>query len=278
MRAIWCIVISLIAYYALTTALTLGLTYLISRLFEAWGVTSNNIGYTPDWIRYLAAWYPFAVSCAVNAIVALIAHRAVKSQNDVHNGVGIPIATCAAGILAAAVPAGLFILVDSIRLLPGMPNLAIAQALYIPVFLSAACAEQFFARGYVFTSARKGRGRFAAYAASAVALCMMTTVWNGGVIAAINTLLMSVILCGITERYGAWVAILARAGWSWSLNSLIGVTEGAMFRTYPVSEKLLTGGSGGIASGLFLTLMLMVGTALLFRKEISTTIRKIGRR
>ena len=254
-------------------------TWLFALLFDAWGVNSLNLGIAPAWVRAAVNGYPYAVSLLVNLPAALVFSLLFRSMPGAR-----PTSVCAAfgalGVGAVIAPGVIFLLADSMRLVRPVPEFHWPIAASLPICIIAAWAEHALSRGYVQGVMRRSHGKLMSYAASATAFLILTGAWNLGWLGFVNMLLMSVLLSAVTERFGHCSAIALRAGWSWAANSLLGFSGGeiALFSLYPVSEILITGGSGGLVNGLFTTALLSVGIWLMLQNELRAAIQKLRKK
>lgn len=256
LRAVWKIALALIVFFAWTVLSQTLITYLFSRLFTAWGVNSLNLHLAPGWVRAITAAFPYATSLLVNVPAALImtALSREKSPLRIIDAAFFPI-----GVLAIAIPTLIFLLADSLR--TSIPALTFHWAVIanIPIFLAAAWTEQSLCRtllpAFIPNAPKIGK-----YALSAAAFFLVTRAWETGLVGAVNLTLLSVTLSALAEKRSTPAAILTRAGIMWAASSLFGMTSSdiPLVNLYPISEKLLTGGNGGVLCGLTATVALLL--------------------
>lgn len=273
LRGVWRVLMALAAYLLWTTLAAALLTLAFAKLFNAWGVNTLNLRLAPAWTRAVVNIYPYAISLLVNIPAALIISRItrkVRSTNLVHAAY-FPI-----GMAAVIIPTVIFLLTDSLRAVPTAPAFHWAILMNLPVCMAAAWAEQSITRDLI-PSFIKGRFcEIIKYAASALSFFVITKAWEACVIGALNLTLMACLLLSVTMAKSSAAAIALRAGWMWASASIFGMTdtEISLVPLYPVSEKFLTGGAGGMICGLITTLILTAALIIIHRKTIKKLIKK----
>ncbi len=262
LRAVWRLMLTMLAWYALYALSAVGVSNLLIRLFESWGVTSANLSLTPAWVQYLVSYQTqlFHVTAALPAalggwLLTLPMRRARPGLS-----IGHTVAATALGffgsIAVATLLSTLFQLTDSMRATSTQAVFSVDILLMLAVYLIAAMAEGQLALGYIREMTLERSGRTFSYAAATAMFCAMNG-FASGAPGVINTLLLALTLCRIAEKAGVWAAVGVRAGWLWAVNSLAGFPGGgvSLQTLYPVSENLLTGGDAGPMSGLAVTLV-----------------------
>lgn len=266
-------------YYAWNTLATAFFTWIFALFFDAWGVNTLNLHLAPLWVRAAVNGYPYAVSILVNAPAALAFMRLARGMT---NAAPRPLSAAflAAGAGAAIVPAAAFILIDSIRLTPASPSFHWAVLASAPMYFIAAWSEQALSRGYVSGIVSKALGVPAAYVVSAAVFIVMNGAWSMGGIGFANMLILGVLLMAVTERFGAWCAVMLRAGFVWAANSVASFSENgfSVFSLYPVSENIITGGESGLMCGIFMTALLVVCTWLILKKRLRLRMPRLHKR
>lgn len=273
LRGVWRVLMALAAYLLWTTLAAALLTLAFAKLFEAWGVNTLNLHLAPAWARAVVNISPYAISLLVNIPAALIISRITGKtrRSNLAHAAYFPV-----GMAAVIIPTVIFLLADSLRAVPSAPAFHWAILMNLPVCMAAAWAEQSLARDLIPSCIR---GRFAlplAYAASAIAFFLITKAWEAGIIGAVNLTLMSCLLLSVTMAKSSAAAIALRAGWMWAASSIMGMTdtEISLVPLYPVSEKILTGASGGLICGLTATIILAAALVIIHRKSIKKLIKK----
>ena len=272
LRAVWRLALAVIGYIVWTNGITIALSYAFDALFSAWGVTTLNAQYAPGYARFLAANYGNIISLVSSAGVAAFAYLAAPSRERLRFQPGLLGIGTLLGLAVVSLAAGGFLALDSLRLTSASPDFSWSPLILLPVYFAAAVAEEFFARGYVLHMVSSRGNRPLGYLASTALFLYVTGGYALGAMGIVNMLLLSAVLCALSERWSSWLTAGVRFGWGYAitcLDAFPGAGGGSPVATlYSVSEGWLTGGSGGLISGLYTTLVLLVALALLFRDAI----------
>ena len=272
LRAVWRLMLAVAAYIVWTNGITIGLSYAFDALFSAWGVTTLNLSYAPGYAQFLAANYGNVISLLSSAGVIAFAIIAAPARDRLRfKPMFLGIGTLA-GFAVVAVAVGGFLILDSVRMTSASPDFTWSPAILLPVYLAAAVAEEFFARGYVLRMVAARANRPLGYLASAAIFLYMTGGYALNAMGIANMLLFSIVLCALSERWSSWLTAGVRFGWGYALTSLVAFPGGGggspVVTLYSVSENWLTGGSAGLVSGLYTTLVLLVALGFLFQGAI----------
>ncbi len=274
----WLLAIGYAAYVLWAWGISYGLSAAFSALFEVWGVNAMNLHLAPAWARFVVNHYGSAISfvssAGVIAIVALLLRFLLREKGKTRFSARDFGLGSAAGAVVVAVSAGLFLLIDSMRL--AAPAAFGADIIvFLPVYIAAACAEEAFCRAFVLKAiVREGNGNRAvsliACIVSAVILALTTGAFSLGVLGAVNMLLIGFV-CACLHRMGhAWTSVGFRFAWSWFSVAIFNFPGGnaaaaPMLSLYHVSDAWLTGGTRGLICGAWMTvLILAVAAALVF--------------
>lgn len=258
LRAVWRLSAAILAWYALYALSAFGISNLLIRLFESWGVTSANLSLAPAWFKYLVSYQTqlFHVSAALPAALVgwLLARKSGRTGTSAVHTAAWAALGFFGSVSAATLLALIFQLTDSLRAVSARVSFSPDIILMLAAYLIAAAAEGQLAFGYIREMTLKRGGRVPSYAAAAAMFCAMTG-FSSGAVGVVNTVLLALVLCCIAEKGGVWASVGARAGWLWAVNSLSGFPGGgvSLQTLYPVSENLLTGGDAGPMSGLAFT-------------------------
>ena len=111
--------------------------------------------------------------------------------------------------------------------------------------------------------------RLPAWAARSVVagIAVLTTIPTGfGMIAMVNCVLMSAVLCLLADGYGALPMIGFGFAWNYLSQAVFGFVgaSAALYETYPVNLYWLNGGNSGVIHGAAVTLIL----ALIILRQI----------
>lgn len=272
LRAGWRLILAVLCYMAWTSGITALLSYAFGALFSGWGLTPRNLAYAPGYARLLAENYGLIISAVSSAGAAVFACLAARKYSKLRFSPSMAGIGALTGIASVLLAAGIFLALDSVRMPSGSPDLSFWPAARLPVYLAAAAAEEFFARGYVLRMVSARSGRIWGYLASAAIFLYMTGGYALNMRGVVNMLLFSAALCALSERHSHWLSLGARFGWSYAVTCLFafpGAVAGRPAVTlYSVSEEWLTGGPSGLISGLYMSILLAAALYfLLFSKH-----------
>lgn len=277
LRAPWRLALAVLAYIAWTNGIAALLSYAFDALFTAWGVTTLNVGYAPGYARFLAANYGNVISLVSSAGVAALSYLAAPARERLRFRAKLFGIGALAGFSVAAVAAMGFLALDSVRMTSASPAFSWPPLILLPVYLAAAVSEEFFARGYVFRMTASRGNRLLGYLASALVFVYVTGGYALGALGIVNLLLFSILLCALSERWPNWLNVGVRFGWGYAVTCLFafpGASGGSPVLTlYSVSEEWLTGGSGGLISGVYMTAVLMAAVWLLVLRSVKFRLR-----
>lgn len=265
-RTGWLLAVSLFGYALIALATRFGLMRAFAALFRAWGIDATSVRRAPVWARALYRWHGSLGTIAFAALSLALAKRLRGLWRL--DGPLIPRpstrlwSASLSGVLMAAVIAALCLLPDSARLEWPLtaPRLTWTQPVLFAVSLLSTLGEEAFLKRVLFDGLR---GHWNGVRAVAV---VCTVFWltggglAGGVVSAVNVLLLGLACCLLYARYGFWTSVGFRWGWGLANVFLLGFGGGdaAIYRLYGVSEGLLTGADAGLMHGLWATLA-MVG-------------------
>jgi membrane protease YdiL (CAAX protease family) len=260
LRAVWRLALAVLAYIVWTNGITVLLSYGFDALFTAWGVTKLNLSAAPGYARFLAADYGNIISVVSSAGIAVFSYLAAPGRDRLRLRAKLFGVGALAGFAAVLVAAAGFLALDSVRTTAASPDLTWSPAILLPVYLAAAVAEEFFARGYVLNMVSRRGNRPLGYLASAAVFLFMTGGYALGILGILNMLLFSAVLCALSEKWPNWLNVGIRFGWGYAAVCLFafpGASGGSpVYTLYAVSEDFLTGGNGGLISGLYMTALL----------------------
>ena len=257
-------------YFAVTVAVRLGLGKLLGALFEAWNLRPDTVARAPGWARALYGWQGSVVTLVVDIAAVLYAAGVCKARlprPDVRKCVPL----WAAGTALALLPAALFLVTDSLRLLWPLSRPHITPGL-LPLWaltLLTALAEELFTKGVVYDRVKRRWGRIWAVTASTIMFFLINGGYSGTWISAVNVALMGVFCALCHDRLGLWAPVGFRWGWAFADVFLLGQGGGdnAVYKLYGVSEALLTGGDAGLVYGLWVTAALALLTGIAVRNR-----------
>ncbi len=284
LRAVGRLALAALAWLAVSPGLQALLAAGFGALFRAWGIDAANAHLAPGWARTVYAWHGSLItllSCLVAAAVALALRRAWRLGAPRKASLGAGAVCAAIGLGAAVLTATLFLLTDSLRadwplseprFTAGLPALLLLSLL-------GALAGELFGKGFVYDLLRPRFGHLPATLCAALLFALATGL-GGGVIGAVNALLLGALCCLLYERRGLAAPVGLRWGWSAANLLLLGFGGGdsAVYRLYAVSEIPLTGGDAGPACGLWATLLLCAALAFAERRSLRGLLPRLRNR
>lgn len=281
LRGGWLLALAAPAWAAVSLGARLGLTAGFGALFSAWGIDANNARLAPAWARLVYGWHGSAITAAqALAVIALALglRRLFRVESPAGDRVLSGARAALVAVLAALLPAALYLLADSLRLEWPLsrPRVSAGLPALLCISLLSALAEELFTKRLLFDALRPRWG--AAWTSVAVTLVFFVAAggYAGSAVSAVNVLLMGALCCCLYARTGSlWAVTGLRWGWSAANLFLLGFGGGgsALYRLYAVSETALTGGDAGLIYGLGATLELLAGLAWLLRAKIAALAR-----
>ena len=266
------LLIAVAAWYAFTLASVYGISALLLRLLSSWGVTYANLPQCPIWIQYLVTYQTgiySAVAAMITIAVSALLLRNIKSKP----GALRTAAGFAAGIAVSALFAAIFLATDSMRPYTFSAGFSAHTFISLAMLTLTSLAEAALAFGYIRLSAEKRGGKAAGYLCAVIMFCIMNTFSTAGAMGTVNLVFIALLMCLISEKSGILPAAALRTGFLWCSTAVIGFTgaETAVFRLYPVSETLLTGGQRGLMHGLAFTIICAIPPLILLIRHIKSS-------
>lgn len=236
----------------------LGLSALMNRMFDIWGVTQDNILRAPVWIRLISGYWNEWV-CAAQGIAAWALARLLcraagggKLRRGAGAFGGLTAGACAALLLASALWA-----LDALRMGRRLQDAGWSLELLIPVgmyFLTALGSEALL-RGALRQSLAP-YPEWLTKALGAIAFAALTLPAFDAV-TVVNYLLLGLLLEEISRKTDGYLAGAAlRFSLSVMLYTILGCKGGAgpaLYEMYPAALDLLSGVNLGPMSGLMAT-------------------------
>ncbi len=261
----WLLAASLFGYALVTLGTRYGLIRAFGALFSAWGIDATNAHRAPGWARALFVWHGTLGTLAFAALTLLLSKGLRRLWRLDGPMLGPPSGTLwkatMVGILGPLIVAAVCLIPDSMRLeWPlSVPRFTWRLPALAAVSLLSVLAEEAFSKRVLYDGLRgRWNNLWAAVVVCAVHWLTGGGV-SGGVVSAVNALLLGLTGCLLYARYGLWTSV--GFGWGWGLANvfLLGFGGGdtAVYRFYGVSEALLTGGDAGPMQGLWATLLLL---------------------
>ena len=263
-RTGWLLAASLFLYALAAAATRYGLVRAFGALFRAWGVDDGIIHLAPAWARAVYVWHGSFATLTFAAVTLLLVRWLRRLWGLEARFAEAPKGrlwrSALLGAAAAIAVAALCLLPDSVRLQWPLsaPRLTWRLPILAALSLAAAFAEEAFTKRVLYDGLS---GRWKGIWVTAV-VCAVFWLANGGyaggVVGALNVLLLGWMGCMLYARFGLWASVGFRWGWSLVNVFLLGFGGGetAVYRLYGVSEGLLTGGDAGPMFGLWATMTL----------------------
>jgi len=263
-RTGWLLAVSLFGYALIALATRFGLMRAFAALFELWGIDGASVQHAPVWAQALYRWHGSLVSAVFAGLSLALAGRLRGLWRLEGPLIPTPSArlwgASMSGVCMAVVVAALCLLPDSTRLEWPLtaPRFTGTLPVLCAVSLLSTLGEAAFLKRVLFDGLC---GRWNGIWATAV-VCVVFWLTGGGlaggVVAAVNVLLLGLTCCRLYTRFGFWTSVGFRWGWGFANVFLLGFGGGdtAIYRLYGVSEALLTGGDAGLMHGLWTTMAL----------------------
>ena len=261
-------------YLAVFYGVLFGLAGGFGALFNAWGLTTENLYRAPVWAQRIVAWhsdFTYAAAYTLAGIAGLLATRRCARSRSRSLWIGV-----GAGTLIAALLTAIALCFDCMRLEWPLsePSLSGAQLASAAVLALGKLSGEILTKRILFE--RAGH-RTVGYALVCAATFLMMRAWTDAAIA-LNTVLAAVVGCALYERGG----LAASTGFQCAMFLWFGlifawpgmaVSVSPLYALYHVSDAWLTGGDMGAMSGWGCTIVMMTGAILLLRREICTLCR-----
>ena len=278
LRTGWKLAGGIAAYGAVFYGTLYALGAAFGALFEAWGLTSDNLLRAPLWAQQVVRWHTdvcYGIAYLTSAAAGLLLARR-WSHSPVRSRVRVAARALMSGL---AMGMGLTLLAlgfDCVRPEQPLsePYLSATQMLAAAVIVLGKASGEVLTRRLVFGAVKR---RWAAYLAGSLASLFLLGSLTSP-LGAINALLLGAVSCALYERGGLAASTALAASWTVWTSLAFGfpgtsAPVGPVYALYHVSEAWLTGGYSGPDRGLWMTLCLLLGTAILFREEFRALAR-----
>ena len=276
LRPVWRIAVCAAVYAAAMAAVIGGLGWAFGKLFDAWGLTTSNLVYAPEWARFIVAWhtdfvYALAYLASIFAGLAAAKRLGGRMREERQSCPWI------AGAMGLGMAAGLTLvslLADSMRMeLPfGEPVLQAAQLRALAVLVLGKMSAEVLTKRIIFDTICAGGKRWPAYALAVAVSLILTGVWRHP-LGVVNGLLLGVLGCVLYKRGGLAASVLMQIAWSvWCALAFgfpgMAASAEPVYALYHVSDAWLTGGNAGPVCGAWVTVFCSAWLIWLCRSEI----------
>lgn len=272
-RTFWLLSATLIAFSAASLGLRLSANALFDKIFDIWGVNIQTVMRAPEWARTIYVWHGSMVTVIVSLLMIAVALllRRMWLKNRLSTGkISWGAILLLAGVCFAIFSIALFLLFDSTRLERPLnqPEFAISQPILLIIMLISAVSEEIFNKTVVLDGIKSRWGYFAAVVISVAIFFCDSAGYGGNICCAINVILLGCLCACLYMRLGVWASAGLRCGFSFGTSILMGFGSGqteSVYQVYHVSDGWLTGGTGGMIYGFYMTLCLSF--ALIFLNQ-----------
>lgn len=274
LRLGWRVALCVGAYLAMLYGVLYGLGAGFGALFNAWGLTTDNLYAAPLWTRRVVAWhtnFSYAMAYAASGWLGLrlaksspVLKRCLRIAQGIAWGLAIPVLMT---LLA--------LLLDSMRLENPLSEPRVSMDL-MGAFLVLTLGKwsgEVLTKWLLFDKIRRCLSRPVAYAIVAVATLLLASGWTS-VPAAVSSLLLGIVTCALYERGGLAMAAGMQCAWTCWTALIFGwpsMTQAVqpVYALYHVSDAWLTGGTSGMFAGWGSVIGLAGIAAWLLRREIA---------
>lgn len=278
LRPVWRTIFGAIAYFAAFYGVLYGLAAIFGALFDAWGLTNDNLALAPNWARrivYSHTDFCYAAAYLVSSGAGLwIARRNEKARCSLK---AIWIAT---GI-GLAMSAGLTLIafaMDSVRLERplGEPHFSVQALIAFFLIAIGKFSHEVLCRRLIYAQlcARKASAVLVSSAVTAILIGEWT------VCGAISGILVGMVACALYERGGLIASAAMQTVWTAWCALVFGfpgmnVNANPVYTVYHVSDAWLTGGNGSVLGGAWCAFVAAIACIMLYRVPIQNGIARL---
>lgn len=277
LRASWKLLLGIAVYLAAFYGVLYGLAACFGMLFNAWGLTNDNLFRAPLWAQRVVAWhtdFSYAMAYGASAAAGLLLTRRRRDSEPL---MGAPWQGLALGAGLAAMMTIAALAFDSMRMERPLdePLLRVSQLAAAMVLISGKLSAEVLTKRLLFDRVRR---RTVAYAAVCVVTILLMRSWTDLAGAAVAVLL-GIVGCALYERGG----LLASVGFQTGLSLWFGLIFGwpgmmlatePVYALYSVSDAWLAGGNAGVLHGWGFAVLLAAIAAAQLRGELVGLKRK----
>lgn len=275
MRIGWKMLLGVAAYAAAFYGVLSALGAAFGALFDAWGLTTENLLRAPRWAQIVVAWHTdaaYGLAYGIGGAIALaLARRLYKDANFPRSSPKALWIGIAIGVGAAAASTALTLALDSMRMERPLcePVLSMGQIVALAALALGKWSGEVLTKRLLFDPVRARWNRLAAYAVTAVATVLLTSKWSlPGVV---NGVLLGIVTCALYERGGLAMTFGLRMAFSAWCTLIFGwppaTAAQPIWNLYHVSDEWLTGGSLGILHGWLCAIELLAIACWLLRNR-----------
>ena len=275
LRSCWTMARNAAVYLAVFYGAIFGLAALFGALFNAWGLTTDNLQRAPLWAQQVVVWhtdFSYALAYALSGLGGvLLTRRHVRSgRGSLWMGVGL-------GVLIASVLTAIALGFDCMRMERPLsePYLSAAQIASAAVLILGKLSGEILTKRILFDGTKR---RIVGYALVCAATFLLMGAWSG-VTVAVNAVLVAIVGCALYERGGLAASTWFQCAMYLWFGLIFGwpgmtVSVGPVYALYHISDAWLTGGVSGALNGWCMAVVLAVSAAVLLRREIRNVLRR----
>lgn len=278
LRPAWRAIFGAIAYFAAFYGVLYGLAAIFGALFNAWGLTNDNLALAPNWARrivYSHTDFCYAMAYLISSGAGLwIARRNEKASCS------LKAIWIAAGI-GLAMSAGLTLIafaLDSVRLERplGEPHFSVQALIALFLIAIGKFSHEVLCRRLIYAQLRARKAITVLISSAATAILIGE--WT--VCGTISGILLGMAACALYERGGLIASTAMQTVWTAWCALLFGfpgmnVNANPVYAVYHVSDAWLTGGNGSVLGGAWCALVLAIACILLYRVPIQNGIARL---
>lgn len=277
LRASWKLMLGIAVYLAAFYGVLYGLAACFGKLFNALGLTNDNLFRAPLWAQRMVAWhtdFSYAMAYGASAAAGLLMTRRRRNSEAVKGALWQGLAL-GAGLAAMITIAALAC--DSMRMEWPLdePLLRVSQLTAAMVLILGKLSAEVLTKRLLFDRVRR---RAPAYAAVCVVTLLLMRAWTD-LAGATVAVLLGIVGCALYERGGILASVSFQIGLSLWFGLIFGwpgmtLTAEPVYALYSVSDDWLTGGNAGVLHGWGIAVLLAVIAAAQLRGELAGLKRK----
>ena len=273
-----------IASYFVSLLLRYALGMGFASMFEAWGITTDNIYLAPAWAVSVLRYHGQVINlmqAAIIVVASMASKRWLLQKPHVQWGTGA-LRGAFIGAAVGVIVLGGLLLLDGVRMGWRVSQVRLSGGVFIGIgaYALMAIAYECLFRDLIFSSLDQVHPLWAMGISAALFSFADTSVLFG--VGQMNALLLGIVLGFIYRKTGSiatgsmlWFSLNAiRYPIMGSFGSVDGMVSGTMFELYPAQLNWLSGGQWGPQAGLMMTAVLLAVIGLFIwqgRKPMAKT-------
>ena len=285
LRSGWCVALNATAYFAAFYGVLSGRAAIFGVLFDAWGLTNDNLAAAPLWVQrivYAHTDFCYAAACLASTGIGLWIMHGKTDENVLKTKYGRWKNVLIGAGIGLAIGGGITLLafvLDSVRMEWPIsePHFSLNALVALGVIAIGRISHEALCRRLIYAPL-KASGRALAIAVSSATTAILIGEWS--VCGVLSGLLLGAVCCALYDRGGLLAGAAMQTAWTaWCtlLFGFPGMNANAVpvYRLYYVSDAWLTGGNGSALGGAWCALLLAIACAALYRRETQSGARKL---